>query len=441
MKIRKIFIRGLLILLAVVTAGLLIRAICNYRMGNKLEEYLGNRQAEGVPISRKALIPECENEKNGAILWKAAEPLVLYEGGNVKLLSEAFENFFYHRPLAPEVREELEEMIARNQRIFDLMREAAEKPCFRYGNRHKKMNEMRIPDMPRMINATRLLGIDAVFKAEKGKIDEAIEEIRWGMRFVRKTMDEPFLISGLVAVANMKYLCFGLEQIIRGRDIDSGILRTLIQELNPGLWRKTFVKGITGERVFFIDSALAVLEGDRHTFNFGFTDSVFFWLIRPLSKADTLWALKKFDEVESASLSPYFKIKEFRESLSQDMESIPWYFYISRNLFSNFGSSWLKEAILEAVMGTGQIGIACKIFKTKEGRFPEKISELVPDILAEEPVDPFTGDPFIFKLHEEGYIVYSVGSNEKDDGGRATFQVTKLVMEKDDDWPWRENVN
>jgi len=89
-------------------------------------------------------------------------------------------------------------------------------------------------------------------------------------------------------------------------------------------------------------------------------------------------------------------------------------------------------------MGAGQIAMGCKIYKNRKDRFPENISELVPDILAEEPVDPFTGNPFVYKLQEDGFVVYSVGSNEKDDEGMATFQVTKLVMEKDDDWPWRE---
>jgi len=89
-------------------------------------------------------------------------------------------------------------------------------------------------------------------------------------------------------------------------------------------------------------------------------------------------------------------------------------------------------------MGTAQIGLARKIYKNQKGHFPEEIAALVPDILEKEPIDPFTGNPFIYKLQEDGFVIYSVGSNEKDDEGRGTFQVTKLVMEKDDDWPWKE---
>ena len=91
-------------------------------------------------------------------------------------------------------------------------------------------------------------------------------------------------------------------------------------------------------------------------------------------------------------------------------------------------------------METGQIALACKIYRNQEGRWPENIASLVPDILEKEPVDPFTGNPYIYKLQEDGFIVYSVGSNEKDDEGRGTFQVTKLVTEKDDDWAWRESI-
>ncbi len=257
MKTRKIFLRILFYLLAVLTIGMMVRAIFNYKMGNKLEEYIGNRQAEGVALSRKALMPECSDAKNGANLWRAAEALYSREDLNIALLRNSVEAFFYGKPLEPDVREKLKGMIEKNTRVFQFMEEASEKLCFRYGDWSKNLYDIRIFDAVKMINAIRLLGIDAIFKAEEGNIQEAINQIRWGMSFVQKTMDEPFLITGLIAVANMKYLHICLKQIISGRDIDSGILKTLIQDWNPELWREKFVRGIQGERVFFLENALA----------------------------------------------------------------------------------------------------------------------------------------------------------------------------------------
>ncbi len=440
MKTRKIFFRILLYVMVILTIGLMVRAYFNYRMGNKLEEYIGDRQAEGVALSRKALMPECSDLENGANLWKAAEALFPREAVNVNMLRDTMISIFHGNPIGPDERDELKGMIEKNSRVLQFIKEASEKSCFRYGDWGKNLYDMRIPDAVKMINATRLIGIDAIFKAEEGKIQEAIDQIRWGMHFVERTMDEPFLITGLIAVANMRYLHYCLKQIISGRDIHSGILLTLIQDLNPELWRKKFVRGIQGERVFNFENAIAVLEGNMDILDFNLGDRIFFWIMRPTTKADVLWAQKMFDKVESASHLPFYEIKESFKDITEEIESIPWYFRLSGSLFPNFSSAWLKEAILEAVMGTGQIALACKIYKNREGHFPENITTLIPDFLDKEPVDPFTGDPFIYKLQENGFIVYSVGSNEKDDEGEATFQVTKLVMEKDDDWPWRERI-
>ena len=440
MKTRKILSRILLYFLAILTIGLLIRAFFNYRMGEKLEAYIGDRQAQGVAFSRKALMPECSEAENGANLWKAAEALFPREGVNVVLLRDTMEAIFHGGLITPEDEEKLKSMIGYNSRVFQFIKEASEKSCFRYGDWGKNMYDMRIPDAVKMINAIRLLGFDAVFKAEEGHVHEAIDQIRWAKLFVQKTLDEPLLITTLVAVANMKYLQTCLMHIIRGRDIDTDTLRTIIQDLNPELWREKFVRGLQGERVFFLETASRVLKGDSTVFNSNPAEQLFFWLIRPITKAEILWALKRSEQAESAFSLPFFQTEEFRTQHAQDIDSVSWHHMLVKNLAPRLSGTLLKEAILEALMGTGQIALACKIHKNQEGRFPENISQLIPNILVEEPLDPFTGKPFIYRLMEDGFIVYSVGSNEKDDEGRATFQVTKLVMEKDDDWPWREKT-
>jgi len=62
----------------------------------------------------------------------------------------------------------------------------------------------------------------------------------------------------------------------------------------------------------------------------------------------------------------------------------------------------------------------------------------MPDILSEVPTDPFSGKSLIYHKTPYGFIVYSVGSNGKDDGGRETLEITRIVAEKDDDWIWYE---
>ena len=57
------------------------------------------------------------------------------------------------------------------------------------------------------------------------------------------------------------------------------------------------------------------------------------------------------------------------------------------------GATALKESTLEALMDTARIGLAARIFRMREGRWPESAAALVPEFLDKEPMDPFTGKP------------------------------------------------
>ncbi len=54
----------------------------------------------------------------------------------------------------------------------------------------------------------------------------------------------------------------------------------------------------------------------------------------------------------------------------------------------------------------------------KENRqFPKTLNELVPEYISSVPQDPFNGKPIKLKSVNDGLVLYSVGSNGKDDGG------------------------
>ena len=100
----------------------------------------------------------------------------------------------------------------------------------------------------------------------------------------------------------------------------------------------------------------------------------------------------------------------------------------------------MKEACLEALMETARIGLAARVYLAREKRFPAAVADLVPGLLSREPMDPFTGKPLVFRIDRDNLLIYSLGSNEKDDGGRGTFLVQQLVTPKDDDWAWRDKI-
>jgi hypothetical protein len=138
-------------------------------------------------------------------------------------------------------------------------------------------------------------------------------------------------------------------------------------------------------------------------------------------------------------LSSYYQTRDFWEPYQDHLHGLPWYAIVTKNVLPEMEASFMKVATLDALILTARTGLACRIFKSRTGEYPENLEALVPGLLTEVPVDPFTGNPLVYRREGKGFLVYSLGSNLKDDGGRSTWEITQLVMDKDDDWTWRED--
>jgi hypothetical protein len=62
--------------------------------------------------------------------------------------------------------------------------------------------------------------------------------------------------------------------------------------------------------------------------------------------------------------------------------------------------------------------IALEVFRREHGKYPETLSDLTPQLLPEVPADRITGAPVRFRIVDSRTLVYSVGADRKDDGGR-----------------------
>jgi hypothetical protein len=61
--------------------------------------------------------------------------------------------------------------------------------------------------------------------------------------------------------------------------------------------------------------------------------------------------------------------------------------------------------------------VALRLYHAEKGKYPTALGELVPRYLADLPMDPFTGKPFVYLPMEKDFLLYSVGPNRVDDGG------------------------
>ncbi|MBN2580539.1 MAG: hypothetical protein JXB10_16260 [Pirellulales bacterium] len=65
-----------------------------------------------------------------------------------------------------------------------------------------------------------------------------------------------------------------------------------------------------------------------------------------------------------------------------------------------------------------RLALALSAYKTEKGAYPDDLSALAPRYLPDLPPDPCTGGPWHYRRQGEGFVLYSVGQNQKDDGGK-----------------------
>ncbi len=94
-----------------------------------------------------------------------------------------------------------------------------------------------------------------------------------------------------------------------------------------------------------------------------------------------------------------------------------------------------------AQTGADCAGLACalELYRRQHGRFPAGLGELEPAFIQKLPHDIISGESLKYHATEDGqYVLYSVGWNEKDDGGATA--VPKPAQDNtvsEGDWVWR----
>ncbi len=66
-----------------------------------------------------------------------------------------------------------------------------------------------------------------------------------------------------------------------------------------------------------------------------------------------------------------------------------------------------------------QAAFALAAYHNENEAYPKKLASLVPKYLPRQPKDLFSGKDLVYRVRDGGYLLYSVGVNEKDEGGRT----------------------
>jgi tetratricopeptide (TPR) repeat protein len=140
---------------------------------------------------------------------------------------------------------------------------------------------------------------------------------------------------------------------------------------------------------------------------------------RPLSRSDTMAAFRRaWDAIDEWNEMPEHTAYAQGKKLSGKTEE-EWRFWnLALSAIPSFDrarATFSRAKTTKAIISTV---IALETHRNKSSDYPEALDELK-RVLDEIPNDPFTNEPLKYRRTENGYIVYSVGQNLVDEGGKG----------------------
>ena len=265
-------------------------------------------------------------------------------------------------------------------------------------------------------NAANLLALDARRKASDGDMRGALEDVAAGWRMAHHIAATPTLIDCMIAVAVDSTASDPVQDVLASGSVRRADLAGF--PLDPKIsFVDSHAKAWRMEAAMMLHTVAAPrvwqIEGATHGHNGGLHWRVF--IARGLV-AVVKETMALAQEVVS---QPYWLTRERCDQIDEGLQP-----YGSRQtllpfpFLPNVKPSSGAVVATEAQHRLAVLGIAAACFRTEEGRYPNELAELVPGYISAVPIDPFDGKPLRMLAEGDGLVLYSVGLNGVDEGGK-----------------------
>ncbi len=134
------------------------------------------------------------------------------------------------------------------------------------------------------------------------------------------------------------------------------------------------------------------------------------------------------------------KIEENTTTLLKKIASHPSlpYNFLADIAIPNFSRAWQTTAYNQTLVNETQIACALERCRLEHGEYPDSLDMLVPKYIETLPHDIIGGQPLHYRRTEDrNFLLYSLGWNEKDDGGKQSPKGNNGIDFGQGDWVWK----
>ncbi len=334
-----------------------------------------------------------------------------------------------NKSLSAQMKDDVSGFVSRNQGAVENFAMASKYKECRYPIDLKDGITAKLPDLTKIKEATQVAALVALSGADRKDAGATTMGITTALTLARSLEQEPLLISQLVRVACEKIAMDAMEQSFNRVALFPDTLAELQETLEAMAGHESggesFTRAMVSERI----TALAIAKEPRKYIE-ALSDPTA--IVDPKVRAAQEEALKKIKpkkerkfceetfnqllEMRKEGFPVRLKIEDYvsqrvKEAADQKLVVFP--------MIASTGKAAVREAGGLAVLRLALTAVALERFRASRGNhYPEFLTELSPAFLKEPPTDPFDGQPLRFRQNKRGYVLYSVGQDLQDGGGK-----------------------
>jgi hypothetical protein len=340
--------------------------------------------------------------------------------------------------------------------ILEELREASRKPSVFYPVRYDREDPWGIllPHLVEIKTAVSRLRLRACALLAAGRSDQALADLKLGVFLSDTLQSEPFLISYLVRIACLQIMIQPIWEGLAERRWSDGQLSELQALLHEHELLADTQPPLDTERAAALMTVDLIGKGKNYTDLVNGSprrrpNPLFYlipngWLDLEKHNYCRLFELlqhgtldlntKHVSPAQIAANEREFERQTTGGALGRTANVFLHHQLIASLLLPALGKLTSKASTAQVACDQAALACALERFRLANQRFPENLNQLLPRFAVSLPNDCITGKPYIYqRISDEQFLLYSVGWNESDDGGKPGERLFDLSSA---DWVW-----
>jgi hypothetical protein len=119
----------------------------------------------------------------------------------------------------------------------------------------------------------------------------------------------------------------------------------------------------------------------------------------------------------TAAELPHYEAQPLLEQIEEDMANLPRTRVLTHAMMLAPLRANEAQGTHEASVDLTQMGLLLEQYEAQHGYYPETLDAIAPNLGGIIPIDPFTGESYVYNPSDSTFQLYSLGRNQTDDNG------------------------